>query len=55
MRSYEPRQRQLFENCPQNDERHLPEEVQEEVLRILTQWLLSLSIPARRERSDEQD
>lgn len=55
MRAYEPRQRQLFDNCLQNERVALPEEVQDEVLRILTQWLHSLSGPTSREESDEQN
>jgi|GEM_PF-3403809 len=55
MRARKSRQRQLFDDDPPAAERTLPPEVRDEALRLLTQWLHTLSKAADLESGDEQD
>jgi hypothetical protein len=48
-------QRELFDDEPPAAQRTLPPEVRSEALRLLTQWLHTLSQAANMESGDEQD
>lgn len=55
MRARKIRQRELFDDGPLATRPKLPEEVREEALRLLKQWLRALSEATVRESRDEQD
>ena len=56
MRAHKIRQRELFDDSPEKIGRALlPDEVREEVLQLLTQWLRALGKAMVGENRDEQD
>jgi hypothetical protein len=56
MRAHKTRQRELFGDSPEKTGRALlPDEVREEVLQLLTQWLRALDKAMVGENRDEQD
>lgn len=56
MRAHKVRQRELFDESPEKiGWAPLPDEVREEVLQLLTQWLRALGKAIVGESRDEQD
>ena len=53
MHARQSRQRELFDDDPLAAQRTLPPEVRDEALRLLTQWLYTLSKAADPESGDE--